>query len=802
MSQQQDFSNLIKIILVIFSLGSCYLYYRWHKHQQNKKALIGLLPEIQKATETLTARFSLEKYFANHDYLKIKAVHQNLLNQIPKNYKHYNLSGSAHKIVDRFVSLHRDQQTFRKDHNSDFTQKEIQRFQSFFSTLEQYPLSQEQMQAVISEEDNNLIIAGAGTGKTTTISAKIAYLLRKQMAAPEDLLVISFTNAAVEEMFERTLKFCGKDAGIDRITFKTFNSFGNQVIRHCNPHPKQIAFEGKDYKAKAFLQQSFDTLFKTNDDFQNKAINFLAFFNRPAKDEFEFNSAEEFRNHVDSQRCISLEGTEVRSTEELQIANFLYLHQVNFEYESLFPLEREDRNPQFGAYAPDFYLPGYRIYHEHYGIDENGNVPAWFGTKPPFQTPKEYYHHGMNWKEAIHKKYGTNLIKTYSFQSRNGTLLRSLKQQLTSAGVALKKRNPDEIISKLKKNENFDGFINLVYTFLVLMKSSGTQPGNLQNEYTQQRNKVFMDVFTPMYYAYEQKLKETNTIDFNDMVNHAAYYINTGKYQKTYNYILVDEFQDMSQGRFALLDALKKANPAAKMYAVGDDWQSVYRFNAIDISIITRFREYFGTTSINQILQTYRFNTEILQVSSSFIQKNPNQLRKKLSSPFDSHLPAFQLIPMSYRKMKKAEADLYRFDTIEHILKEIGSSSKANPNIFLIGRYQHNRPMELPVLQKKFPNLRLSFQTAHGSKGLTCDYSILLTLDSGVFGFPSEVADDSVLDQLLQDSGSYENAEERRLFYVAITRARHKNFLMYNKKSPSKFITELKKEYELQEGDL
>jgi len=798
MSKQVELTNILKIILLIISLCLVYIYYKWQKRSKNKQKLIKLLPEIQKATQDFTPHFSGKKYFAYYDYVQIRNAHQTLLNEIPEDYKHYNLTLQEHQIVDHFFTIHHDQELVRGTYNSKYTRQEISNFSAFLSTLEIYPLSEEQMLAVVSEEDNNLVIAGAGTGKTTTISAKIAYLLKKKMAEPEDLLVISFTNAAVEEMFERTIKFCGKTAGIERITFKTFNSFGNKVIRHCNPLPKQIAFERKDYKAKAFLQESFDKLFKTNDDFQNIAINFLVFFNRPAKDQAEFNSAEEFRIYQESQRLISLDGTEVKSDEELQIANFLYLHQVPFEYESLFPLERQDRNPDFGNYAPDFYLPGHDIYHEHYGIDENGDVPTWFAKRPPFVTAREYYHHGMNWKASIHQKYGTRLIKTYSFQSRKGSMLGSLKSQLTSMGVPLQKRNPDEIILKIKKVENFDGFMNLIYTFLMLMKSSGIQPNTLRTENMQRRLSVFLDVFTPLYFAYEQKLKETNTIDFNDMVNHASNYIKTGKYQKKYKYILVDEFQDLSQGRFAMLDALKKANPAAKLYAVGDDWQSVYRFNGSDVSIITKFSEYFGATAFNQILQTYRFNTEILQVSSTFIQKNPAQLRKKLSSPIDSPLPAFQLMPMYYTGMKKPEADQSSLEAIEKILKEIDVHTKTNSSIFIIGRYQHNRPIDLPHLQKKYPNLRLSFHTAHGSKGLTCDYAILLNLDSGIFGFPSEVADDAVLDQLLKDSGSYENAEERRLFYVAITRARHKVFLIYNHKSPSKFITELKSRYDFE----
>ncbi len=800
MSKQDRPNDLVKIILFIISLGAWYVYYRWRKHQENKEELIKLLPALQKASESFNRYFSGERYFAHYDYLKIRSAQQQLLSKIPKHYQNYGLTSDELKIVDRLVLLHQEITKYRSDYNQTFSRSEIRRYQSFFANLEKYPLSEEQMRAVVSEEDNNLTIAGAGTGKTTTISAKIAYLLHKKLARPEELLVISFTNAAVEEMFERTLRFCGKNSGVEQIAFHTFNAFGNQVVRHCNPQPSQIAFEGRDYKAKAFLQESFDQLFIGDGNFQTKAINFLSFFNRPVKDEFEFNSAAEFKRHLESQRLVSMDGTEVKSMEELQIANFLYLHQVDFEYESLFPLEREDRNPNFKAYAPDFYLPGYDIYHEHYGIDRNGDVPNWFSARPPFKTAKEYYYYGMNWKQQIHQKYGTRLVKTYSYQNRDGSMLRALKKQLNVLGVSLKKRNPAEVIEKIKKTGNFDGFIGLIYTFLGLMKSNGTKPNDLRSDDMELRFSVFLDVFTPLYYAYEQKLRETGTIDFNDMVNHATQYIRAGKFKKSYKYILVDEFQDMSQGRFALLDALKKTNPSAKLYAVGDDWQSVYRFNGSDVSIITHFDDYFGATAYNQILQTYRFNTEILQVSSQFIQKNPFQLRKKLSSPFDSSLPAFQLVPLKYKRMKKAEADLYRLGVIDRLLQQIARTA-GQANVFLIGRYQHNQPMDLMVLKKKYTGLRLSFHTAHGSKGLTCDYALLLGLDAGIFGFPSEIADDPILDNLLQDGGRYENAEERRLFYVALTRARHKVFLLYNQRAPGKFIAELTTDYDLEIDD-
>ena len=321
------------------------------------------------------------------------------------------------------------------------------------------------------------------------------------------------------------------------------------------------------------------------------------------------------------------------------------------------------------------------------------------------------------------------------------------------------------------------------------MKSNNASPGSLKNKDRDQRFSVFLDVFDPLYQSYEQELTRTGSIDYNDMVNLATAYIANGEFVKNYKYILIDEFQDMSLGRYALIKALKSANPEAKLYAVGDDWQSIFRFTGSDISIITGFAKHFGVTAQNSILQTYRFNDSILQASSGFIQSNPSQLKKQLSSPFKASLPALILQPQ-ITFGNKAQRAIQKFDTIKNVLEKIAADHPRG-NVFLIGRYHHNAPGDLRELQKSFNDLKISYHTAHASKGLTCDVSILLDLDSGVFGFPSEMADDPILSNLLHEGESYENAEERRLFYVAMTRARHQIYMLYNPQNKSKFLEEL-----------
>lgn len=664
----------------------------------------------------------------------------------------------------QFIHIYKNITKERAIYNERFVKTESEKYAELFNNLENYPLSNDQVQAIVRDEDNNLVIAGAGTGKTTTISAKVAYLLTKGLAKPEDLLIISFTNNAVNEMYKRCTEFCCKIPGAENLEVKTFNGFGYAVSRQCSTKELLLAFDGKDIPAKNFLQKTFSELFTNDPDFQKKAINFIAFFSRPERDEFDYETKNDFVKYEKSYDNITLDGNIVNSKEEQQIGNFLCLFKIDYAYQKHYALKPEDRNPQFAAYQPDFYFPEYQIWHEHYGIDREGNVPQWFTTKPPHQTPKDTYHAGILWKEEIHNKYGTKLIKTYSFENKENTLLLNLKKRLEEHGVEFKHRTPEELQELIESSGYFEDFMNLVYTFLNLMKSNGKQPSDIKTMLKGQRLKVFMDVFTPLYNEYQKELSKQSAIDFNDMVNLASSYIAQGNYKKPYKYILVDEFQDMSLGRYELLKSLRLQNPEAKLYAVGDDWQSIFRFSGSDISIITEFAQHFGCTSQSAILKTYRFNDEILKTTSDFIQKNPSQLKKTLSAVSVAAQPSFVFCGLEYTDRTLAGRKALKQQNIKQILQEI-VSLKDNAIVFLIGRYHGTCPDPIEELHYDFPALKISFYTAHSVKGLTADFAILLDIDSGVYGFPSQIADDPILNAVLHEGDKFDNAEERRLFY-------------------------------------
>ena len=728
------------------------------------------MDQVTAANVHFSGLTAFERYFANLDEQTFLTTCFETRDSIIDDYAQIGLSEAEVEALREFCENFDSCARKRKDYNDEFVRREQEKYADFFVKLEAYPLSNDQTEAIIRDEDNNLVLAGAGTGKTTTISGKVAYLLEKGLAQPEELLIISFTNNAAREMQERCAKFCGHIPEAANLDVRTFNSFGFLVCRSCSSEEIRVGFDDHD-QAKKFLQEKFNELFKHDPSFQRKATNYLAFFSRVEKEEADFATKNDFFNYEQELKNIGLDGRKYKSQQEMYIANFFCLFNINYAYEKHYPLEPEDRNPTYGVYQPDFYLTDYQIWHEHYGIDRNGDVAK--GVK------RDQYHAGMTWKDSIHEKYKTRLIKSFSYEASEGCLIRNLKQRLLTEGVEMKERDPEEILELLEKSEDYQDFMNLIYVFLTLMKSCGKSPGDLEPDKGDQRSRVFLDVIEPLYQAYDHHLKSISAVDFNDMINHAAQHFYNGKYTKPYKYILVDEFQDMSIGRYQLLQAIRVQNPGVKLYAVGDDWQSIYRFTGSDLSIITQFEKHFGVTCQTAILKTYRFNDQILQTSSAFVQKNPAQLRKQLTAqlPTPEGHTSFAFLPY--------KSGIERKNRLVEILDKI-HALQPNASVFLIGRYKASMPKNV-----KHSGLNIQFFTAHGVKGMTCDYAILLDINSGTLGFPSEMADDPILNYLLQEKDHFENAEERRVFYVAITRARHKNYLLYHANQPSKFITEL-----------
>jgi len=745
--------------------------------------------EYKLAIDEFNLLYNGERYVSYRLDQRWRNKYTHLNNQI-SGYPVILFSSRDREILTDFKICFNTDDNVRKEFNEEFVEKQKVSNNDLFDSLMPYPLDEQQRDAILHDEDNTLVIAGAGTGKTTTIIGKIASVLKNSLASSNEVLLISFSKHAVEDI-KKELSKVGLSDGV---TVQTFNAFGYGVTGEVEGNKPNLLFGGSanaDSKAKDLLNKA---LHNNNLDRKLKVrvANFFLYYVFPQPDVKSFETLDEYYSYVKSIKLVTFQGEVVKSFEELKIANYLYLNSIEYVYESSF--DERLKSAKYTSYKPDFFLSEHNITIEHFGIDEQGRVPKFF-TSDNEGSATEKYRKKMQYARDIHKEHNRILIETYSFEEMSGNLLSNLQKNLENTGVTLRQRSLDEVLQKITVGKNFSPFIDLVYSFLTLVKSNHVsleQLREMQESQNNERISTFMDIFIYLFGVYETYLKEHDEIDFNDMIIRATEYIESGRYRHPYKYILVDEFQDMSVGRYRILKALLDQNEETKLFGVGDDWQSIFRFTGSDLSITASFANYFGYTHYAKLESTHRFNNKILKYSSAFIQKNPAQLKKNLKTDFivDEAYKALDI--RTYEGGQDSTAD----QEIINLLEEIQSRSKdgLKQSVLLLGRYNQNKPARLGEMRARFSHsLDIEFLTVHKAKGATFDYSILIDVNAGLLGFPSEIIDDPLLQLVLHKGDSFKNAEERRLFYVALTRAKNTNYILTQKGRESKFVRELQK---------
>ncbi|MGA3192257.1 MAG: UvrD-helicase domain-containing protein [Candidatus Bathyarchaeia archaeon] len=666
-----------------------------------------------------------------------------------------------------------------KRKNEEYVKSELAKFKTFFDDFEANPLTERQRQAIVIEEKHNLVVAGAGTGKTSTLLGKAGYILQKKLAESDEILLIAFARKVRDELEERTLRKLGREIAIE-----TFHSLGLDIIADVEKRKLSVSELSTD---KLKLQNAILRFIKErlgDPKFLQRIVEYFAFYATPYKSMFDFKSKGEYIDYLRNQEVRSLKGDLVKSLEECNIANFLYMNGIDYSYERDYEANVASR--QRRQYKPDFYLPKYGVYIEHFGVDRNGNTA-------PF-VDREKYLEDMSWKKRTHQENGTKLIETFSWEASEEVLLDNLESHLAAFGVEFAPIPEEKMFDKLNKLGLIHPFAGLLGSFLNLFKSSQKSFQELleqvKTQSDRERNKAFIEIFSEIYAEYQKSLGDE--IDFNDMINRAEQHVSSGSYHSKFKYILVDEFQDISYNRYKLLKALLSNNLHSRLFAVGDDWQSIYRFTGSDVSIMTDFNQHFDPSECLELDRTFRFSDRICDFSSKFILKNPSQIRKKLTSNIKSEGPAVTLLWSDNTE-----------DSIKEALHRIKSSEKNGTRVLIIGRYNHQQPSNLDVLRRMFQGLDINYITAHSSKGKESDCAIVIGLTSQGYAFPSQIEDDPVLNLVLAKKEPVPNAEERRLFYVAVTRARKHVYLIANRTNPSVFAAEVANpEYDIEiDGD-
>ncbi|HEI6966357.1 TPA: DNA helicase IV [Yersinia enterocolitica] len=500
--------------------------------------------------------------------------------------------------------------------NQQWTQRMLEVHQEFFQSVESSPLNESQSRAVVNGEDSVLVLAGAGSGKTSVLVARAGWLLRRNDALPEQILLLAFGRQAADEMNSRIKE----RLAVDDIQAKTFHALALHIIQQGSRKTPAISKLESDSQARRSL------LIK---HWQQQC----------------------------SEKKAQAKGWREWLTDELE----------------------------WDVADGDFWQD------KRLAARLAGRLERWLGLMRM---------HGGSQAEMIEQA--------------------------------------DEEIRDL-----FQKRIRLM---------------------------------APLLKAWKTALKEEGAVDFSGLIHQAVNLLDKGRFVSPWKHILVDEFQDISPQRAMLLTALRKQNKQTCLFAVGDDWQAIYRFSGAELSLTTAFSQNFGEGAECALDTTYRFNDRIGEIANRFIQQNPYQLKKPLNSLSKGNKKSVMILPN---------------DQLEVLLDKLSGFVKDDERILILARYHHLRPEILQKAATRWPKLNIDFMTIHASKGQQAEYVIIAGLHEGNDGFPA-VARESILeDVLLPAPEDFADAEERRLLYVAMTRAKHQVWLLQDTSNPSVFIDQL-----------
>lgn len=572
---------------------------------------------LQQQYAEITRRVQQEKWFKRSD---MQALQQNVraaFSALPLPLARLDEFENCRELWFHCKAWLEQGDTRRHQRNTAFTNHMLEKYADFFQHIESSPLNPSQARAVVNGEDSLLVLAGAGSGKTSVLVARAGWLLQRGEANEEQILLLAFGRKAAQEMDQRIAERLNTDS----ISARTFHALALHIIQQGSKKVPRVSELESDTTAR---------------------------------------------------------------------------HQLLIE-----SWQQQCREKKAQA-------KGWR---------------EWLRDELQWDVPEGEY-----WKdERLAKRLASRLDRWLGLMRMHGG---SQAEMIAAA--------PEEIRDLFAKR---------------------------------------VKLMAPLLKSWKTALKAEEAVDFSGLIHQAINVLEKGRFISPWKHILVDEFQDISPQRAALLAALRKQNSHTSLYAVGDDWQAIYRFSGAEMSLTTAFAHHFGDADQCALDTTYRFNDRIGEIANLFVQQNPHQLAKPLNS---------------LSKGDKKSVTLLADDQLEALLDKMSGYVNPQQRILVLARYHHLRPAILEKAATRWPKLAIDFMTIHASKGQQADYVVVLGLQQGKDGFPA-VARESVMEEaLLPQPEDYPDAEERRLLYVAMTRARHRVWLLFNKQEPSSFVDILK----------
>ena len=751
---------------------------REKKRQERLAILNRLKPEVEKAFSEISSFYNFSHYITESERLNLLEDYRDLDKEVLPILKSKELEEFMYKdVFRRFHNAMSDTKDHKKTNNCRFIEHQLSSCSQYFDTVLAYPLDAQQREAVVSLEDNVLVISSAGSGKTMTTVGKVRYLIDKQHVPANKILLITFTRKAAQSLSERL--------GEKDLKCRTFHRLALDIIGDATGEKPSIT-------AEDFPLQVYYKLSEENPAFHSAIADYISRARYTMRDQFEYSSREEYmqdrQKHGIQAFFKDMDGKPVfcKSDEESQICDFLGARGVKFRYEESYEFNTSDADHR--QYKPDFSIyidtsdgSQRRIYLEHFAVNEKGHCPGWFTSEE-----EQNYLDGIEWKRQCHKDRGTILLESSSAGFHRGDVFQKLSEQLLGLGIVFQTASKENMSRELRRQE--DNILAMLTSFNFLLKSRNKTLNEIRQQITSGPDRIILnDIVAPYVEAYRQLEEEYHEIDFTDAIIQATDLCQHG-HKPDYDYILVDEFQDISLDRYRFLQALRRVKPLTKLFCVGDDWQSIYRFAGSDMALFKQFDKFFGYTKKCLMETTYRFGEPAIEESSKFILANPEQAVKSVHS--------FRLDAETQLDFLSTSGRESIADTVKYLVDQI----PVDKDVLLLGRYNFDiktlKDPDLRIHEIKdrvyvtYGQRKINFMTIHQSKGLECDYIILLNCNGGTIGFPSQISDSPLLKYVLSEPDAYAFSEERRVFYVGITRAKKHTWVLYDMNNPSPFVKE------------
>lgn len=665
-------------------------------------------------------------------------------------------------------------------------------------------LNDRQVEAVESEQKRILVLAGAGSGKTKTLLQKIKYLIEEKQVQPSEILAITFTKNAANEMTDRLIISADKSGGYEKIIFDKTLSL-NEKNRQRSLYIKKYkwienitvrTFHSLCYKImQNYGVKEFDNKFKIISEDKKKDDDPMQAFSAPETSFEVFHKllirqcedteyllilkkylldyvvdkihTEKFKNlnlYPEGKIYTTLRGEKVRSKSEQSIADWLFRHSIGYQYEPQINIKDFD-------FKPDFYIEDANIYLEHV-------------------SNKSY---SSKNKAEQFEKGNLLCVRTYERMTEDSALFQLALDKIIKGRLS-ENYNSERILSYQEEfsryQEEIKDFIYQVIRICDMLKVEGSNWETVfkkSQEDAHERIRIFYSIAMPLVKEFISYCTNKSYLDFNDLISRTVSLFNKNndilkKFQNQYQYLLVDEFQDVNNLQVELIKLM--ITPQSQLFCVGDDWQSIYGFRGSNVDCIINFEKTFQNSKTIKLNLNYRSTQSIVGASNEVIKHNKFKIDKDI---FASKISNFKIVEYAGNDLEENVS--FCAEKVRQLLKE---GFKNDDILFLYRRSKMYQPY---FFNFKNENLKVQNKTIHGAKGLEAKVVFIVGLTDGYGGFPDIWLEDRIFQIIKPANHDSLMEEERRLFYVAITRAKDQLYLITEKGNMSRFLKEIPAEY-------